>query len=97
MRHIGNLEVRKLVSDVIIKSASPSHRCVSVQSGSQPPPHQYHQIQKAAGVNTKYRPRQNHNQTEKCGRLKSAVGKNHVSYIYGRSKSPTSIDIFHCK
>jgi len=54
MHYIGNLEVRKLVSDVIIKTASLSLKCVSVQSGSQPPPSRYdHQIQKTAGANTK--------------------------------------------
>jgi len=56
MHYVGNLEVRKLVSDVIIKTASPSHKRVSVQSGSQsPPPHHHHdhQIQKTAGANTK--------------------------------------------
>jgi hypothetical protein len=55
MHYIGNLEVRKLVSDVIIKSAFPSHKRVSVQSGSQSaaPHHHDHQIQKTAGANTK--------------------------------------------
>jgi len=54
MHYIGNLDVRKLVSDVIIKTVSPSHKPVSVQSGSQSaPPLRDHQIQKTAGANTK--------------------------------------------